>query len=39
MPEEKPADAIERFLQEQKAVENRKQSLIEDLVCRRAAIV
>jgi hypothetical protein len=39
VPEEKPADAIEKFLQEQKAVEDRKQALIEDLVCSRAAIV
>lgn len=26
MPEEKPADAVEKLLQEQKAVEDRKQA-------------
>ena len=36
VPEEKPADAIEKLLQEQKAVDDRKQVLIEDLVCSRA---
>jgi hypothetical protein len=36
MPEEKPADAIEKFLLEQKAVEDRKQTLIEDLLRQRA---
>ena len=36
MPEEKPADAVEKFLQEQKAVEDRKQALIDDLLRQRA---
>ena len=36
MPDEKPADAIEKFLLEQKAVEDRKQALIEDLLHQRA---
>ena len=35
MPEEKPADAIEKFLLEQKAVEDRKHALIEDLLRQR----
>ena len=39
MPEEKPADAIEKFLQEQKAVEDRKQALIEDLLRQRAEAI
>lgn len=36
MPEEKPADAVEKFLLEQKAVEDRKQALIDDLLRQRA---
>jgi len=39
MPEEKPADAIEKFLLEQKAVEDRKQALIEDLLRQRAEAI
>jgi hypothetical protein len=39
MPEEKPADAIEKFLLEQKAVEDRKQALIEDLLQQRAEAI
>ena len=35
MPEEKPADAVEKFLLEQKAVEDRKQALIDDLLRQR----
>ena len=37
MPEEKPADAIEKFLLEQKAVEDRKQALIADLLKQKEA--
>ena len=36
MREEKPADAIEKFLLEEKAIEDRKQALIEDLLQQRA---
>ena len=36
MPEDKPADAVEKFLLEQKAVEDRKQALIDDLLRQRA---
>jgi hypothetical protein len=36
MPEEKPVDAIDKFLLEQKAVEGRKQALIDDLLRQRA---
>jgi hypothetical protein len=36
MPEEPRSDAIEKFLLEQKAVEDRKQALIEDLLQQRA---
>ena len=39
MPEEKPADAIEKFLLEQKAVEDHKQALIEDLLRQRAEAI
>jgi hypothetical protein len=39
MPDEKPADAIEKFLLEQKAVEDRKQALIEDLLRQRAEAI
>jgi hypothetical protein len=35
MPEEKPADPVEKFLLEQKAVEDRKQALIDDLLRQR----
>lgn len=36
MPEEKPSDPIEKFLLEEKAVEDRKQALIDDLLRQRA---
>jgi hypothetical protein len=36
MPEEKPTDAVEKFLLEQKAIEDRKQALIDDLLRQRA---
>jgi hypothetical protein len=36
MPEEPRSDAIEKFLLEQKAVEDRKQALIDDLLQQRA---
>jgi len=36
MPDEKPTDAVEKFLLEQKAVEDRKQALIDDLLQQRA---
>ena len=39
MPDEKPADAIEKFLLEQKAVEDHKQALIEDLLRQRAEAI
>jgi hypothetical protein len=39
MPEEKSADAVEKFLQEQKAVEDRKQALIDDLLRQRAEAI
>lgn len=39
MPEEKPADAVEKLLQEQKAVEDRKQALIDDLLRQRAEAI
>ena len=39
MPEEKPADAVEKFLLEQKAVEDHKQALIDDLLRQRAEAV
>lgn len=39
MPEDKSADAIEKFLQEQKAVEDRKQALIDDLLRQRAEAI
>jgi hypothetical protein len=39
MPDEKPADAIEKFLLEEKAVEERKQALIEDLLRQRAEAI
>ena len=35
MPEEKPSDDVEKFLLEQKAVEDRKQVLIDDLLRQR----
>ncbi len=36
MPDEKQTDAVEKFLLEQKAVEDRKQALIDDLLQQRA---
>jgi hypothetical protein len=39
MPEEKPTDAVEKFLLEQKAVEDRKQALIDDLLRQRAEAI
>ena len=39
MPEDKSADAVEKFLAEQKAVEDRKQALIEDLLRQRAEAI
>lgn len=39
MPEDKSADAVEKFLQEQKAVEDRKQALIDDLLRQRAEAI
>jgi len=39
MPEEKSADAVEKFLQEQKAIEDRKQALIDDLLRQRAEAI
>jgi hypothetical protein len=39
MPEEKPADAVEKFLLEQKAVDDRKQALIDDLLRQRAEAI
>ena len=39
MPEEKSADAVEKFLQEEKAVEDRKQALIDDLLRQRAEAI
>ena len=39
MPEEKPADPVEKFLQEEKAVEDRKQALIDDLLRQRAEAI
>jgi hypothetical protein len=39
MPEDKSADAVEKFLLEQKAVEDRKQALIDDLLRQRAEAI
>ena len=39
MREEKPADAIEKFLLEEKAIEDRKQALIDDLLRQRAEAI
>ena len=39
MPEEKPADAVEKFLQEEKAVEDHRQALIDDLLRQRAEAI
>jgi hypothetical protein len=39
MPEEKPSDPIEKFLLEEKAVEDRKQALIEDVLRQRAEAI
>lgn len=36
MPEEKSVDAVEKFLLEQKAIDDRKQALIDDLLQQRA---
>jgi hypothetical protein len=36
MPEEKPTDDVEKFLQDQRSFEDRKQSLIDDLLRQRA---
>jgi len=39
MPDEKPTDAVEKFLREQKAVEDRKQALIDDLLRQRGEAI
>ena len=39
MPEEKRSDDVEKFLLEQKAVEDPKQALIEDLLRQRAEAI
>lgn len=39
MPEEKAADAVEKFLLEQKAVEDHRQALIDDLLRQRAEAI
>jgi acyl-CoA reductase-like NAD-dependent aldehyde dehydrogenase len=39
MPEEKPSDNVERVLTDQKAVEERKQALIADLLRQKADAV
>jgi len=39
MPEEKSADAVEKFLLEQKAIEDRRQALIDDLLRQRAEAI
>lgn len=39
MPEEKATDAVEKFLLEQKAIEDRKQALIDDLLRQRAEAI
>lgn len=39
MPEEQPADAVEILLLEQKAIEDRKQALIDDLLRQRAEAI
>jgi hypothetical protein len=36
MPEEKTGDDVEKFLREEKAVEDRRQALIDDLLRQRA---
>ena len=36
MPEDKRSDDVEKFLSEQKAFEDRKQALIDDLLRQRA---
>ena len=37
MPEEEPSDDVEKFLSEQKSMEDRKQGLIDDLLRQREA--
>lgn len=39
MPEETRSDAVEKFLTEQKSMEDRKQALIDDLLKQREAAV
>jgi hypothetical protein len=39
MPEEKPTDDVEKFLQDQRSFEDRKQSLIDDLLRQRAEAI
>ncbi len=39
MPEESRSDAVEKFLTEQKSMEERKQALIDDLLKQREAAV
>ena len=39
MPEEKPSDAVEKFLADRKAFEDRKQALIDDLLRQKAEAV
>jgi hypothetical protein len=39
MPEESRTDAVEKFLTEQKSMEDRKQALIDDLLHQREAAI
>jgi hypothetical protein len=39
MPEEKRTDDVEKFLAEQKILEDRKQAIIEDLLRQREAVI
>lgn len=39
MPEEKPADDVEKFLTEQKSMEERKRGLIDDLLKQKEAVM
>lgn len=39
MPEESRSDAVEKFLTEQKSMEERKQALIDDLLKQREAVM
>ena len=39
MPEESRSDAVEKFLTEQKSMEDRKQALIDDLLKQREAAI